>query len=129
MLVLARPWAGQMAAWAAAALAPRLVISVMTAPGRATAAATRKGVVHPGGERGVADPGDLAGELGRRVAGYGRCAGRDRAFHAGQLGGAERGRCAACQLAGSMVLILAGITAPRTAVRERRQLFPGRCRR
>src|SRR6266576_6804970 len=92
LLVLARPWAGQMAAWAAAALAPRLVISVMTAPGRAIAAATRKGVVHPGGERGVADPGDLAGELGRRVAGYGRCAGGDRAFHAGQLGGAERGK-------------------------------------
>src|SRR6266567_3561950 len=29
----------------------------------------QEGVVHPGGERGVADADDLAGDLGRRVAG------------------------------------------------------------
>src|SRR5262249_30982195 len=46
----------------------------------------QEGVVHPGGERGVADAGDLAGELGRGTAGHECCADRDRAFGAGQLG-------------------------------------------
>src|SRR6266496_3988253 len=40
-------WAGQMPAWAAAVPVPRLVISAMTAPARATAAATRKALCIP----------------------------------------------------------------------------------
>src|SRR5207244_12663415 len=38
---------GQMPAWAAAVPVPRLVISAMTAPARATAAATRKALYIP----------------------------------------------------------------------------------
>src|SRR6266700_3084623 len=40
-------WAGQMPAWGAEVPVPRLVISAMTAPARATAAATRKALCIP----------------------------------------------------------------------------------
>jgi hypothetical protein len=81
-----------MPAWAEAVPVPRLVISAMTAPARATAAATRKALCIPAVNVAWLMRMIWLASLGRRVTGYGCCADRDRALDAGQLGGAERGQ-------------------------------------
>src|SRR5579872_5176638 len=99
-------WPGQMAAWAVV-LSPRLVISAMAAPASATAAPTRKALCIPAVNVAwliwVITPATCAGVLWVTGATPTETALLTWAYWAA----VSAGRCAACQLAGSRLSILA----------------------
>src|SRR6266496_613209 len=107
MLVLAGPWAGQMPAWAAAVPVPRLVISAMTAPARATAAATRKALCIPAVNVAWLMRVISLASRGGVLPVMGAAPTETALFTWASWAVLSGGRCAACQLAGSMVLIWA----------------------